>query len=69
MRYPVEAAVAAALGFLGHFSSSTSDVRRPGPAFSISSCLCFLLLLSARLSCNLPQTDVISAQRLAKGGP
>lgn len=28
-RYPLEAALAAAGGFLGHFSSSTSDVHHP----------------------------------------
>lgn len=56
-RCPAEAAVAA-LGFLCHFSSSTSDVHRPGPACSIASCLCFLLLDSACLSYDLPKPDM-----------
>lgn len=57
VRCPVEAAVAA-LGFLGHFLSSNSDVHGPGPACNIASCLCFLLLASACLSWELPQPDM-----------
>lgn len=53
-RCPAEAA----LGFLGHFSSSTSNMHRPGPACSIASCLCFLLLASACLSYDLPKPDM-----------